>query len=66
MNHPNTLPYCVPATDGRECHVFVLLPAHAANGDHAQSVPLSLTEARALAIELLEAAQTAQDKWGRA
>lgn len=64
MNHPDALPYCVPTTDGTEQHVFVIFPAFANNGEAIQSVPLTLAEARALAVELIESAQHAQDKWG--
>ena len=64
MNTPNELPYCVPATDGKELNVFVVLPTFYPNGSDVQSVPLTLAQARALAVELIEAAQHAQDQWG--
>ena len=46
----------VPAWDGDRFRVFLMFDAWAHNGDSVQSAPLTLDQVRALALELLEAA----------
>ena len=56
-----TLPYTIAAWHHTEAHVFVMLPWFVKNGPDAQSVALSTDQARALAAELIEAANSADE-----
>ena len=60
MNN-ETLPYTIAAWHHTEAHVFVMLPWFVKNGPDAQSVALSTDQARALAAELIEAANSADE-----
>lgn len=61
MNPEQTLPYTIAAWHHTEASVFVMLPWYVTNGPDAQSVALTTDEARTLAAELIEAANSADE-----